>query len=104
MTDTTVLAVLAAVLSGVGGAGMWLLRSLLSDVLATNRALRATLVSMGQRFRDHLDDDRLTADMIEDLHRHVIGDKRTSEYAIEREKIRGRENREKTKTDPEILA
>lgn len=95
--DTTVLAILATVLSGVGGAGMLMLRSqqsqtarLLDDVLATNKALREALARMGERFRDHLEDDRLSADMIEDIHRAVVGAKRTSEYSIEREKIRAR--------------
>lgn len=88
--DTTALAILATVLSGVGGAGLWLLRSLLTDVLATNHALRDTLARMGQRFRDHLDDDRLTADMVEDIHREVVGPKRTSDYGEARRAIRER--------------
>lgn len=63
---------------------------LLDDVLATNRALRETLARMGERFRDHLEEDSLTADMLEDIHREIVGAKRTSEYTIEREKIKAR--------------
>ena len=89
MSDATILGVLTLVLTSVGGAGMWILRSLLTDVLSTNRALREALVSMGQRMALHMADDQVTSNMIEDIHRELLGPKRTSDYGEARAMARG---------------
>lgn len=90
MSDVTALGILATVISAVGGAGAWLLRTLLSDVLATNRALRTILGDMGRRQEEIAEYTRLQCDMLEDIHREVVGERRTSDYEIAREEIRRR--------------
>lgn len=75
------LGLLALVLAGLGAGAKLVLLPLVADLLATNRALREAMVSQGQRMTDVALDVRTIGDMVEDIHREVVGAKRTSDYA-----------------------